>query len=61
MKKTEPWHRQHALHMASNFPTNIEDARIVLELLNELVEGFLAASEPETERASGVVRLKVVD
>jgi hypothetical protein len=46
--------------MASNLPNGIEDTRIVLKLLNELVEGFLAVSEPETTRAV-VTRLKIVD
>jgi hypothetical protein len=58
--KVEAWHRQHAILMASNLPNGIEDTRIVLKLLNELVEGFLAVSEPETTRAV-VTRLKIVD
>ena len=47
--------------MASNLPTDIEDVRIVLELLRELVEGFLAADEPANEPAKVVTRLKIVD
>jgi len=58
--KVEGWHRQHAILMASNLPPNVEDARLVLRLVNELVERFLVEPEP-TERAAGVVRLKVVD
>jgi hypothetical protein len=46
--KTEAWQRSHALLMASYLPANVEDARIVLELLRELVEGFLAASNRRT-------------
>jgi hypothetical protein len=47
--------------MASHLPNNIEDARLIPKLVNELVENFLAASEPETERANVVTRLKIVD
>jgi hypothetical protein len=59
--KIEGWHRQHALLMTSELPPNVEDARLVLRLVNELVEGFLAASEPENDRSAGVVHFKVVD
>jgi hypothetical protein len=58
--KIEGWHRQHAILMASNLPNGIEDTRIVLKLLNDLVENFLASPEPETKRAI-VTRFKVVD
>jgi hypothetical protein len=41
--------------MASHLPANVEDARIVLKLLIELVDNFLA--EPEPERGANVVTL----
>jgi len=53
--RIESWHRHHALYVASNLPNGIEDARIVLKLLNELVENFLAASEPKHGTESGAV------
>jgi hypothetical protein len=59
MKKIESWHRNHAVLMASHLPTNIEDARIILKLVGELFESFLAA-EPANEPAK-VVGLKLVD
>ena len=60
--RIETWHRHHALLMASNFPSGIEDARIVLKLLTDLVEGFLADPEPNhTERANVVTLVKADD
>jgi hypothetical protein len=58
--KIEAWHRQHAILMASNLPNNNDDARTVLKLVGELVEGFLAASEPERsiDRANVVTLVK---
>jgi hypothetical protein len=31
--RIKSWHKNHALLMASHLPTDVEDARIVLELL----------------------------
>jgi hypothetical protein len=58
--RIESWHRNHAVLMASHLPTNIEDARLILKLVNELVETFLAASEPGpvTERGAVVTLVK---
>jgi hypothetical protein len=50
-----PSHLPTRLLMASHLPANVEDARIVLKLLIELVDNFLA--EPEPERGANVVTL----
>ena len=50
------WHRRHALTLAGQLPENIEDARLVLEAVSELVEDFLSKSEaPQPVRAKNVV------
>lgn len=50
------WHRRHALTLAGQLPENIEDARLVLEAISELVEDFLSKGEvPEPLRAKNVV------
>ena len=54
MKMIEPWHRHHALQLASELPNGIDDIRIILKLLNELAENFLAQSEPQPERKNVV-------
>jgi hypothetical protein len=48
--RIESWHRHHAVHLASHLPERIDDARTILRLVHELVEGFLAA-DPEPERS----------
>jgi hypothetical protein len=57
--KIEAWHRRHALYVASHLPDNPDDARIVLKLLGDLVDNFIAdESEPKTERANVVTLVK---
>jgi hypothetical protein len=41
MAKIEPWHRRHALQLASQLPEGIEDALLVIEATRKLVEAFL--------------------
>jgi hypothetical protein len=45
--KIESWHRRHAVMLASQLPDGIEDALIILRLITELVNDFLAQPEPE--------------
>jgi hypothetical protein len=40
-----PWHRRHAMMLASQLPENTADALIVLRLATVLVEGFLICSD----------------
>jgi hypothetical protein len=40
-----PWHRRHAVMLASQLPEDTSDALIVLRLAIELAEGFLADSD----------------
>jgi hypothetical protein len=47
--------------MASHFPSGIDDARIILKLLGELVEGFLVDPEPNHAECSNVVALVKAD
>lgn len=50
------WHRRHALMLASQLPEGAEDARMVLEALEELVETFLVRGEENgPPRASNVL------
>jgi hypothetical protein len=41
MNVTQPWHRRHAIHIASELPDDPEDAIMVLKLAMEVVETFL--------------------
>lgn len=55
--RIEAWHRRHALCMASSLPERIDDARIILKLLAELVDGFLVVPEPDHKERANVVTL----
>jgi hypothetical protein len=57
MKTTENWHSRHALMIASDLPDNIEDARAVLRLVSEIVEGFFAKPEQRDTDRTNVVTL----
>ncbi|KRR22279.1 hypothetical protein CQ13_29770 [Bradyrhizobium retamae] len=52
----ETWHRRHAVILASQLPDNIEDARLVLDAVREVVEGFLAAALQQKPSAT-IVRI----
>jgi hypothetical protein len=43
--------------MASSLPERIDDARIILKLLAELVDGFLVVPEPDHKERANVVTL----
>jgi hypothetical protein len=43
--KEQPWHRRHALMIASQLPEDHNDALAVLCAAIDLVQGFLAGSE----------------
>lgn len=45
MSVEQGWHRRHAIQIAAALPDNVEDARIVLKLAQELLDGFLATGE----------------
>ena len=57
MKTTENWHSRHALMIASDLPDNIEDARAVVRVLSEIVEGFFAEPQQRDVDGSNVVKL----
>jgi hypothetical protein len=40
-KKIEAWHRHWALNLTAQLPEEIEDARLIASLVEELVAGFL--------------------
>lgn len=42
MLMSDAWHRRQAVAIASTLPEDIADARIILQLAMELVDGFLA-------------------
>ena len=47
--KILPWHRRHAVMLASQLPENAADAVIILRLTPELAEGFLAGDDKPPE------------
>jgi hypothetical protein len=57
MSNDKTWLRRHALYMASNLPDDIEDARAVVRVLSEIVEGFFAEPQQRDVDGSNVVKL----
>lgn len=49
------WHRRQALAFAATLPDNVNDAKIVLGLVNELLDGFLLVGH-SGEECSPVLR-----
>jgi hypothetical protein len=49
-----PWHRRHALMLASQLPENSADARLVIQAVTELLDTFMADTA-DTDRSSNVV------
>jgi hypothetical protein len=39
------WQRRHALQLAMQLPEGVEDARLVIKHMTELLEGFLLVQE----------------
>jgi hypothetical protein len=56
--KIEPWHRRHALTLASQLPDGHDDALAVLECARELVTAFLQADAPEPVKAPVVALVR---
>jgi hypothetical protein len=56
MANEEPWHRRHALLLASQLPQHSADAMIVLEAMMRLVSEFVSEPEPE-KKVAPVIRL----
>jgi hypothetical protein len=54
MANEDPWHRRHALTLASQLPENSADAMIVLEATMRLVREFISEPEPEKKTAPGL-------
>jgi hypothetical protein len=52
----EAWHRRHAIMLASQLPEDLKDARIILRLAEELVNGLLDKSD-SAPKAAQVVTL----
>lgn len=55
MRKPLAWHRRHALNIAGQLPENVADARLVLQAVEELVEGFLNQAPDDERRAANVL------
>lgn len=57
--RVEAWHRRQALNLVSQLPEKVEDARLVLQAMQELVDGFLGEGPPQS-RPQRVLSLKPV-
>lgn len=57
MVQIEAWHRRHALNLTAQLPDKIEDARLVLQAMQELVETFLSDPPAPELRVANVVSL----
>lgn len=55
----ENWHKRHAIQLAAQLPERPEDALIVLELIKEIVERFLAPRPCQVVQSCGSL-LKIV-
>ena len=53
MLLSDAWHRRQAVAIASTLPEDIADAKIILQLTMELVDGFLSEAKL-TRPAAGV-------
>jgi hypothetical protein len=51
MQADRNWHRRHAIQIVAQLPESTEDALMVLELAQELVEGFLRGCQPRAPLA----------
>lgn len=40
----DAWHRRHAIQIVAQLPEKTEDARMVLDLARDLVDGFLTGT-----------------
>lgn len=49
------WHRRHALMLAGQLPENIEDAELILQAAQELVQKFLKAEPAKAHDNAGNV------
>jgi hypothetical protein len=60
MPNSDNWHRRQAVAIASTLPEDLSDARIILQLTMELLDGFLAEGKlirtGECARASRPLR-----
>ena len=48
MPKYEGWHRRHAVQLDAQLPDDPNDARMILELVQQLVDGFLSGEGPHS-------------
>ncbi len=56
MAKIEGWHRRQAMVLAGQLPESIVDARLVLQAVGELLDGFLNEPDP-TKKPAPVIAL----
>jgi hypothetical protein len=54
-KRPEPWHKRHALQLASQLPENHADALLVLQATMELLETFMQPPASEIPLPDNVV------
>lgn len=47
------WHRRQAMVIAGQLPENQEDAQLIMECVQELVENYLSKSAGEPARKTG--------
>ena len=59
--KEKPWHRRHALMIASQLPEDHNDALAVLCAAIDLVQGFLAETEPAEKQKPAMTVVRIGD
>jgi hypothetical protein len=55
MLLSDAWHRRQAVAIASTLPDDTADARIILRLTMELLEGFLSENGKTIKLGAGVL------
>lgn len=58
MKVADGWHRRQAVAIASTLPEDIEDAKMILRLTVELLDGFMSEGAVKPEAGARTCALR---
>lgn len=58
-RSSDAWHRRQAVAIASTLPEDISDARIILRLTMELLDGFLSEGKAKSADCALASRLPI--
>lgn len=55
MKRAETWHRRQALMLASQLPEDVDDAKLIVEEVAELLNSYIVKKPSAVVQASNVL------